>query len=105
MGKPHKGQVQITGVYNRLFPETAKKRPPPPNKGKKCPCIPRFPTEKAVKKTQREASVAAQEAMKTDGAPRSTLAYDLNDPAHISAVARMKACMTAPPKAKCNSKK
>ena len=106
LGKPHRGQVQITGVYNRLFPETAKKRPPPPNKGKKCPRIPHFPTEKAVKKTQRKASIAAKEAMKSDGAPPSSLTYNLNDPAHTSDIARMKACMVtpSPSKSKRNAK-
>ena len=74
LGKPHKGQVQISHVYNTLFPETAPiTRAIGLKKKKHTPRVPRFQSAKMAQKAQKKARKVAKATMKSDGVPSSVL--------------------------------
>ena len=62
LGKPHKGQVQISHVFNTLFPKTMPKRVDSGVKrGVYKPQNPRFPSAKAMKQAEQKAATAAKQ--------------------------------------------
>jgi len=94
LGKPHKGQVQITKVYSTLFPETTPKRMDSGVKrGKYGPRNPRFPSTKSVKRAEKKAATAAEAIMKSDGIPPPILnemsESEYNRKAREAMIARM----------------